>query len=125
MQDPFYHKEKRRQTQRMLDADACLDSAIYEFFRSLGRGYRHIEDFFANFRVRGLRRFFVEILSDGASFLAIGGYERALALLTQARFPFASLITHVYPLAEVERAFTAVQERTEGLIKAVLVPPAA
>ena len=72
MQDPFYHKEKRRKTQRMLDADAWLDSAIYEFFRSLGRGYRHIEDFFANFRVRGLRRFFVEILSDGASFLAIG-----------------------------------------------------
>src|SRR6185312_11286761 len=56
----------------MLDADAWLDSAIYEFFHSLGRGYRHIEDFFANFRVRGLRRFFVEILSDGASFLAIG-----------------------------------------------------
>jgi penicillin-binding protein 1A len=72
LQDPFYHKEKRRKTQRMLDADAWLDSAIYEFFRSLGRGYRHIEDFFANFRVRGLRRFFVEILSDGASFLAIG-----------------------------------------------------
>ena len=72
MQDPFYHKEKRRKTQRMLDADAWLDSAIYEFFHSLGRGYRHVEDFFANFRVRGLRRFFVEILSDGATFLAIG-----------------------------------------------------
>jgi len=72
LQDPFYHKEKRRKTQRMLDADAWLDSAIYEFFHSLGRGYRHVEDFFANFRVRGLRRFFVEILSDGATFLAIG-----------------------------------------------------
>jgi penicillin-binding protein 1A len=72
LQDPFYHKEKRRKTQRMLDADAWLDSAIYEFFHSLGRGYRHVEDFFANFRVRGLRRFFVEILSDGATFLANG-----------------------------------------------------
>ena len=72
MQDPFYHKEKRRKKARMLDADAWLDSALYEFWNSLGRGYRHVEDFFAHFRVRGIRRFFVEILSDGASFLAIG-----------------------------------------------------
>ncbi|MBN9305628.1 MAG: penicillin-binding protein [Devosia sp. 67-54] len=72
MQDPFYHKEKRRKTSRALDADAWLDSALYEFWQALGRGYRHIEDFFANFRVRGVRRFFVEIFSDGATFLAIG-----------------------------------------------------
>ena len=39
----------------MLDADAWLDSAIYEFWNSLGRGYRHIEDFFALFRVRGIQ----------------------------------------------------------------------
>lgn len=58
------------------------------------------------------------------SFLAAGGYERSLALLTQGRFPFASLVTHVYPLADVEKAFAAVHERAEGLIKAVLVPPA-
>jgi penicillin-binding protein 1A len=72
VQDPFYHKEKRKKPARMLDADAWLDSALYEFWNSIGRGYRHIEDFFALFRVRGVRRFFVEILSDGASFLAIG-----------------------------------------------------
>lgn len=57
------------------------------------------------------------------SFLAAGGYERALGLLAQGRYPFASLVTHVYPLADVERALAAVHERTEGLIKAVLVPP--
>jgi threonine dehydrogenase-like Zn-dependent dehydrogenase len=57
------------------------------------------------------------------SFLAAGGYEHALALLAQGRFPFASLVTHVYPLADVEQAFAAVHERTEGLLKAVLVPP--
>ena len=72
MQDPFYHKEKRRKKVRMLDADAWLDSAIYEFWNSIGRGYRHIEDFFANFRVRGFKRLLVEILSDGTTFLAIG-----------------------------------------------------
>ena len=72
MQDPFYHKEKRRKKSRALDADAWLDSALFEFWGAVGRGYRHIEDFFAHFRVRGIRRFFVEIISDGASFLAIG-----------------------------------------------------
>ena len=72
MQDPFYHKEKRRKKSRALDADAWLDSALFEFWGAVGRGYRHIEDFFARFRVRGIRRFFVEIISDGASFLAIG-----------------------------------------------------
>ena len=72
MQDPFYHKEKRRKKARMLDADAWLDSAMYEFWNSLGRGYRRIEDFFHAFRLRGPKRLIVEILSDGASFTAIG-----------------------------------------------------
>jgi penicillin-binding protein 1A len=72
LQDPFYHKEKRRKPARMLDADAWLDSALYEFWNSVGRGYHRIEDFFHAFRLRGLRRWFVEILSDGASFTAIG-----------------------------------------------------
>ncbi len=72
MQDPFYHKEKRRKKSRALDADAWLDSALYEFWGALGGFYRGLEDFFARFRVRGIRRLFVEILSDGASFLAIG-----------------------------------------------------
>ncbi|MEO6014123.1 MAG: transglycosylase domain-containing protein [Devosia sp.] len=56
----------------MLDADAWLDSAIFEFWNSLGRGYHRVEDFFSAFRVRGIRRLFVELFSDGASFLAIG-----------------------------------------------------
>jgi len=72
LQDPFYHKEKRRKKARMLDADAWLDSALYEFWNALGRGYQHVEDFFGLFRVRGIRRLFVELLSDGVTFLAIG-----------------------------------------------------
>ncbi|WP_395013290.1 transglycosylase domain-containing protein [Devosia sp.] len=65
----------------MLDADAWLDSAMYEFWQSLGRGYTRLQDFFANFRVAGIRRFFVEILSDGLSFGAIGAVlMTALAL---------------------------------------------
>lgn len=72
MQDPFYHKEKRRKKTRMLAADAWLDSAMFDFWQSLGRGYTNVEDFFSRFRVSGFKRFFVEILSDGLSFFAIG-----------------------------------------------------
>ena len=81
MQDPFYHKEKRRKKARMLDADAWLDSAMYEFWQSLGRGYTRIQDFFSIFHVSGFKRFFVEIFSDALSFGAIGAVlMTALAL---------------------------------------------
>ena len=81
MQDPFYHRQKRPKKTRMLDADAWLDSSMYEFWQSLGRGYTAVQDFFARFQVRGIKRFFVEIVSDGLSFLAIGAVlMTALAL---------------------------------------------
>jgi penicillin-binding protein 1A len=72
VQDPFFRKEKRRKKTSMLAADAWLDSALYEFFQSMGRGFTRIEDFFSRFRVSGIKRLFVEIISDGLSFLAIG-----------------------------------------------------
>ncbi len=82
MQDPFYHKEKRRKKTGMLAADAWLDSALYDFWQALGRWYTAVEDFFSRFRVSGIRRFFVEILSDGLSFGAIG-----LVLMTALAIP--------------------------------------
>ncbi len=72
MQDPFYHKEKRRKKTRMLAADAWLDSTLYDFWQSLGRWYTGVEDFFARFRVTGFKRLFTELVSDGLSFFAIG-----------------------------------------------------
>ncbi|MEQ1901351.1 MAG: PBP1A family penicillin-binding protein [Devosia sp.] len=72
MQDPFYHKEKRKKKVRMLDADAWLDSALYEFWHALGRFYMGVEDFFARFRVRGFKRLLVELASDGLTFGLIG-----------------------------------------------------
>src|SRR5688572_308351 len=81
VKDPFYRKQKRPKKTRMLDADAWLDSAMYEFWQSLGRGYTRVEDFFSRFQVRGIKRFFTEIVSDGFSFLAIGAVlMTALAL---------------------------------------------
>jgi penicillin-binding protein 1A len=72
LQDPFYHKEKRRKKTRMLAADAWLDSTLYDFWQALGRGYSRLEDFFTRFRVSGFKRLFVELLSDGLTFGAIG-----------------------------------------------------
>ena len=72
MADPFYTKEKRKRSSSMLAADAWLDSSLYEFWRALGRGYTRFQDFMSIFHVAGIRRFFVEILSDGFSFFAIG-----------------------------------------------------
>ena len=81
MQDPFYHKQKRVKGNRMLAADAWLDTALYEFWLFLAAGWRHFSDFMRIFQVSGVRRFFVEITSDAMSFLTIGAiFLTALAL---------------------------------------------
>jgi penicillin-binding protein 1A len=72
VQDPFYTKEKRKKSSGMLAADAWLDSSLYEFWQSLGRGYTRFQDFMSIFHVAGIKRGIVEVLSDGFSFLAIG-----------------------------------------------------
>ncbi len=96
MQDPFYHKEKRRKKARMLDADAWLDSAMYEFWQSLGRGYTRVQDFFSIFHVSGFKRFFVEIFSDALTFGAIG-----MVLMTALALPaFDATATGQYNKAE-------------------------
>ncbi len=72
MRDPFYTKRKRQKKLHLLDADAWLDSSIYEFFQSLGRGYANYREAMSVFHVSGVRRFVTEVLSDGLSFGAIG-----------------------------------------------------
>lgn len=72
MRDPFYTKKKRRKKFELLHADAWLDSSIYELFQSLGRGYTRYREAMSIFHVTGVRRFVTEILSDTASFGAIG-----------------------------------------------------
>ncbi|PXA98146.1 penicillin-binding protein [Nostoc sp. 3335mG] len=73
MQDPFYSKQKRqKRAGGMLAADAWLDSSLYEFWQALGRWYTRYQDFMSRFHVAGIKRFFVEILSDAFTFGAIG-----------------------------------------------------
>lgn len=81
MQDPFYTKAKRNKKSSMLAADAWLDSSLYETWQSLGRGWRKYQDIMSVFHVSGIKRFFVEILSDAFTFGAIGAVlMTALAL---------------------------------------------
>ncbi|MCF6302106.1 MAG: PBP1A family penicillin-binding protein [Devosiaceae bacterium] len=72
LQDPFYNKQKRKKETPLLEADAWLDSSLYDFFQSMGNGYTKFQDVMSVFHVYGLRRWFVEIVSDGFNFLAIG-----------------------------------------------------
>ncbi len=81
MQDPFYTKEKRVKKSGMLAADAWLDSSLYDLGQSAGRGWMKLQDIMSIFRVRGLMRLLVELLSDGLTFGAIGAVlMTALAL---------------------------------------------
>lgn len=88
MQDPFYSKQKRqKRAGGMLAADAWLDSSLYEFWQALGRWYTRYQDFMSRFHVTGIKRFFVEILSDAFTFGAIGA-----VLMTALALPAFDLI---------------------------------
>jgi len=82
LQDPFYNRKKRKKGTQLLEADAWLDSALYDFFQSFAIGYTRFQDAMNIFHVYGLKRVLVEIISDGLSFLAIG-----LVLMTALALP--------------------------------------
>ena len=65
-------RNRERPAGRLLEADALLDSSLYDFFRSLGQSYTRIQDFFDRFRTSGFSRVFVELVSDGLTFFAMG-----------------------------------------------------
>jgi penicillin-binding protein 1A len=82
LQDPFYQKQKRPKSGRMLDADAWLDTSLYQFFQSIGAGYTRFHDFMGLFHVSGIKRLFVELFSDALTFGSIG-----LVLMTALALP--------------------------------------
>ncbi len=82
MQDPFYNKHQRKKSAPLLAADAWIDSSIHDFILSIGATYTRFQDFMSIFHVYGIKRWFVEIFSDGLSFLTIG-----LVLLTALALP--------------------------------------
>lgn len=56
------------------------------------------------------------------SFLSAAGYEPSIAALAAGAFPYAELITHRFPLDEVEAAYALVRGKNDNVMKAILVP---
>ena len=69
-QTPRKHRAPR--ATRLLDADAWLDSTLYEAGFKLGEYWESITIFFRRFRVSGWRRGIVEVLSEGFTMGAAG-----------------------------------------------------
>ncbi len=57
-----------------------------------------------------------------ASFLSANAYQDALGIIQSGRFELKKMITHVYPLVDVEKAFQAVTEKGRDVIKVLLDP---
>lgn len=56
------------------------------------------------------------------SFLSAAGYEPSIAALEQGAFPYAELVTHRFPLEDIEAAYAIVRGKDENVMKAILVP---
>lgn len=56
------------------------------------------------------------------SFLSAGGYEPSIAALAQGAYPYADLVTHRFPLDEVQAAYDLVRGKADDVMKAILVP---
>jgi penicillin-binding protein 1A len=89
MENPFStgeDGEKRRPVRKssfLLEIDAWVDSTLYESRFAAGEFWEEVVIFFRRFRARGLKRFFVEILSEGAT-LGAGGIVVMLMLALPA-----------------------------------------
>jgi NADPH2:quinone reductase len=50
------------------------------------------------------------------------GMEEGVRLLAEGGLDLAPLITHTFPLSEINRAFATAEERPEGFLKSVVLP---
>ena len=50
------------------------------------------------------------------------GMERGMRLLESGRLSMSSLLTHRYPLEEIEAAFRAAMDKPDGFVKATVMP---
>lgn len=70
--DPLYQPKKKKSIW-LLAFDSWVDSSFFESGRSASRAYQGFYDFMNRFHVSGMKRVFVELASDAASFAVIGG----------------------------------------------------
>lgn len=84
MQDPFQSDKPRKKGFKAIEIDAWFDSSVYAFFNMVSALWERFSDFMDRFRVYGMKRFFIEILDDGLTFILFG----ALFALTLAQLAF-------------------------------------
>ena len=61
-------------------------------------------------------------LNVKASFLSAHAYQDAIRIIRSGRFGLKKVVTHIYPLRDVEKAFQTVTKRERGVIKVLLDP---
>ena len=61
-------------------------------------------------------------LTVRGSLASPGAWPTAIDLIENGRVQVRPLITHRFPLAQIARAFKLVDERADGIVKAVLTP---
>lgn len=83
MRDLYPSSFKARFSRFMLDLDARIDSSVFRFGRALWEYYERYVVFMDRFHVAGVKRFFVEATSEGAT-LGTGAMMVMLALAVPA-----------------------------------------
>ncbi len=83
MSDPFKNSNKGRGWNRLLDFDSWIDSSLYNLFSGSAEWWESVTIFFRRFRVRGLKRVFVELIDEGFT-LGLLGCIAMLALALPA-----------------------------------------
>ncbi len=81
MKDPFEKSTKGRGWNRLLDFDSWIDSSLYSMFSSGSETWESITIFFRRFKVRGFKKFLVEVADEGLTLALLGSIAMlALAL---------------------------------------------
>lgn len=83
MRDPFKNSNKKSGWNKLLALDSWIDSSLYRLFSNSGEIWENITIFFRKFRVRGIKRAFVELFDEGIT-LALLGSVAMLALALPA-----------------------------------------
>jgi penicillin-binding protein 1A len=85
MEEPHDDKPRTppKKTSRLVELDSWIDSTLYEYMFSAGAFWESVTIFFRRFRVKGWRRVFFELMSEGFT-LGVAGSILMLALAMPA-----------------------------------------
>lgn len=73
MRDPLLGREQKRKFIKLLEIDAWIDSTLFATGRAIRNAYQSFNMWMTRFHVGGVKRVFVELTSDAATFGVLGG----------------------------------------------------